>query len=104
MASERLQELWTIVKRIPPGTVASYGLVGRSLSQPVSGLLAGRWMHAAVDDTVPWWRVVGSTGDLLIAKKDPHLALLQQKRLEDEGVSFVDGLVEKSYFLYEIPL
>lgn len=103
MSESRLEELWGIVRRIPPGTVASYGLVGRTLTNPVSGLLAGRWMHAAADDSVPWWRVVGASGDLLIAKKDPHLALIQQRKLEEEGVEFVGGLVDKSFFLFEIP-
>ena len=84
-----LDELWTVVRSVPPGCVASYGEVGRALSRPVSGVLVGKWMAACPHD-VPWWRIVGKSGDLLVAGRHPELGLLQKQRLEREGVEF-DG-------------
>lgn len=47
---------------------------------------------------VPWWRVVGGNGDLLIAKRDPNMALEQRRRLESEGCLLVDNVVPRERF------
>lgn len=53
----------------------------------------------------PWWRVIGVSGDLLIGKKDPQLALEQRKRLEAEGLVFDgNGRVPQNYFFDVEPL
>ena len=85
--------LWRVVQTIPRSRVAGYGDVGRALDTPVSGLLVGRWMTRCPEG-VPWWRVVGRDGSLLIARRDVQAALLQRERLESEGVAFVDGRVD----------
>jgi len=52
-------------------------------------------MAHALDDDIPWWRVVGSDGSLCIHKRDPMLAQLQQSLLQQEGVPFTpDGRVQ----------
>lgn len=88
-----MNELWDIVKRIPNGMCATYGDVARSLENPVSGYTVGRWM-AQAPDGVPWWRVVAKDGSLVIAKKSPEAAMIQQKRLEAEGVAFINDQVD----------
>lgn len=93
----RLEELWTIVSSIPRGRVSGYGDVGRALSRPVSGVLVGKWM-AQCPPEVPWWRVCGKSGDLLVGKRDPNFARQQAQRLTDEGVRLVDGCVEPDAF------
>ncbi|MBS1714527.1 MAG: MGMT family protein [Armatimonadetes bacterium] len=93
-----LDELWQIVATIPPGSVAAYGDVGRALSRPVSGVLVGKWMTNCPPD-VPWWRVVGKKGDLLIGGRGPTFALDQRRKLEAEGVSFVDDRVATDRFM-----
>lgn len=63
---------------------------------PLSARIVGRVMYHA-PDTVPWWRVVGKDGDLLIVKRDPHLAALQRSLLQQENVPFLeDGRVNMS--------
>jgi len=84
-----LDELWDIVRRIPSGTVASYGAVGRALSNPSSGYMVGRWMAQCPAD-VPWWRVVGKDGHLPVNKRSPDLARTQRDFLAEEGVP-LDG-------------
>ncbi|MBS1705964.1 MAG: MGMT family protein [Armatimonadetes bacterium] len=100
MLSNALAHLIEQVNKIPRGRVASYGMVGRSLRNPVSGLVVGRWMASLEDgDALPWWRVIGADGRLPIEKRGPHAAQIQRDRLEEEGVGFVEGKVEKIYFV-----
>ena len=90
---EGLEELWELVRRIPPGCCAAYGSLGRALRNPASGFMVGRWMAQAPPD-VPWWRVVAKNGRLPIHKRDPDLAHEQRRRLESEGVGFREGEVD----------
>ncbi len=89
--------LWKVVQEIPKGKVACYGDVGQALTMPVSGLLVGRWINRCPEG-VPWWRVVGKSGDLLIAKRDPNAAEEQRSRLLAEGVEFVENRVDMHRF------
>lgn len=99
--SPLLAELYDRVREIPSGCCASYSSVGRSLSQPVSGFLVGRWMASAPAD-VPWQRVVAKDGSLLTGKRDAHLAVEQSRRLKLEGVPFLeDGRVDMAQCIYE---
>lgn len=94
-----MTELWEVVSTIPEGVVVSYGAIGRALSNPVSGLLVGRWMFQTPPGSgIPWWRVVGSKGDLLIARRDVRLADEQRQKLEAEGVEFDDDRVKPEFF------
>lgn len=95
VVKEGLDELWDLVRAIPRGKVASYGEVGRNLSNPASGYLVGRWM-AVAPEGIPWWRVVGKDGDLRTAKRDPHLASIQAERLGRERVLMVGSQVDMS--------
>lgn len=92
LAGSSLEALWTLVRSIPFGQVASYGQLGRLLPNPVSGLVVGRWMARAPED-VPWWRVVAADGRLPVGKRDPSLLLRQRRLLQEEGVGFEDDAV-----------
>lgn len=85
--NERIIELIEVCSRIPEGRVVNYGAVGQLMTNRPSGLVVGRWM-ANFGDHVPWWRVVGSKGDLLVGRRDPSLAITQKQMLEAEGVQF----------------
>ncbi|MBL8067740.1 MAG: MGMT family protein [Armatimonadetes bacterium] len=93
----RSAELLRVCNRIPAGRVASYGSVGRQMG--VSGLVAGKWLDNWGDQTC-WWRVVGSKGDLLTARRDAGLAMIQRALLESEGVDFdSQGRVMATFFV-----
>lgn len=95
--SDRAEELVTVCARIPEGCVVSYGAVGAQMG--VSGLVAGKWLENW-GDRVCWWRVVGSKGDLLVARRDAGLALTQRAMLEGEGVEFDEaGRVRREFFV-----
>lgn len=97
MTTNRRDELFLVIRRIPSGQVAGYGQVGRALESPISGLLVGRWLTSCPDE-VPWWRVVGRDGSLLLAKRGPEFAAEQRRLLLAEGVEFEGELVSSRAF------
>lgn len=87
-------QVWKIVRRIPPGQVATYGQVGRLVSAPVGMSLdefyrrAPRWVGgamAACPEGVPWQRVINAQGMISL----PGASGFEQRRLlETEGIQF----------------
>ncbi len=78
------EAVYRLVKKIPLGRVTTYGDLARALNLPGGARAAGYAMAACPSGRgVPWQRVVGAGGRLLIS--EPH-ASLQLKLLETEGV------------------
>lgn len=71
---------------IEPGSVATYGDVGRQLG--ISARQAGREVSRVPDD-VPWWRVVRADGTPAACRGGHASALL-----ESESVPMVNGRVD----------
>ena len=87
------QRVYALVRQIPRGKVISYGQAAHACP-PLTARQVGRIMAHALEDDIPWWRVVGSDGSLRIHKRDPLLAQLQKSLLQQEGVPFTpDGRV-----------
>jgi methylated-DNA-protein-cysteine methyltransferase-like protein len=85
VANPTYSRIYTVVRRIPSGRVASYGQVAR-----VVGLGGARQVGYALHalprgTTVPWHRVLNAGGR--ISLRDHH-ALTQRLLLEREGVRF----------------
>ena len=77
--------VYDLVKKIPRGGVMTYGQIAKALRLAGGARTAGRAMAASPSGRgVPWHRVVGSGGRLLI--REPH-ASLQRKLLESEGLA-----------------
>ncbi len=98
--SPTLKELYELVGKIPTGTVIGYGALGRCLSNPVSGVLIGKWMANCPTD-LPWWRVIGADGSLKTNKRGPDIANEQESRLRAEGIEFENNCVKPEFFLKE---
>lgn len=80
--------VYALVKRIPRGRVLTYGGVARALRLPGGARTAGRAMAACPSGRgIPWHRVVGAGGRLLI--REPY-ASLQRKLLESEGLELAE--------------
>jgi methylated-DNA-protein-cysteine methyltransferase-like protein len=78
------EPVYRLVKRIPRGHVTTYGEIAKSLRLPGGARAAGYAMAACPSGRgIPWHRVVGAGGRLLIA--EPR-ASLQRRLLETEGV------------------
>jgi methylated-DNA-protein-cysteine methyltransferase-like protein len=80
--------VYILVKKIPHGRVMTYGQLAKALRLPGGARTAGRAMAASPSGRgVPWHRVVGAGGRLLI--REPY-ASLQRKLLESEGLRLAE--------------
>ncbi len=83
-------QVYAVVRQIPPGKVASYGQVAALLGHPRAARTVG-WALAALrgenDSDVPWQRVINSQGRVSIRNME-HAPEEQQMLLEAEGVEF----------------
>jgi methylated-DNA-protein-cysteine methyltransferase-like protein len=84
--------VYQFVKQIPRGRVITYGALAKALRLPGGARTAGRAMAATpAGKGIPWHRVVGARGKLLI--REPY-ASLQRKLLESEGVKLLESRVD----------
>jgi len=84
--------VYRLVKLIPRGRVLTYGSLARALRLRGGARAAGRAMAATPSGKgIPWHRVVGERGKLLI--REPY-ASLQRKLLESEGVALIESRVD----------
>ncbi len=82
------EPVYRLVKQIPRGRVTTYGALAKALHLRGGARTAGRAMAATPSGKgIPWHRVVGDRGKLLI--REPY-ASLQRKLLESEGVLIVE--------------
>ena len=80
--------VYELVKKIPRGRVTTYGQIAKALRLPGGARTAGRAMAASPNGSgIPWHRVVGAGGKLLI--REPYSSL-QRKLLESEGVQLAE--------------
>ena len=81
--------VWQIVHGIPQGKVTTYGQVARLAGMPGHSRLVGRILaQLPADTSLPWHRVVNSQGRITNPGRKR-----QQKRLEDEGITLINGRV-----------
>ncbi|HEY7625101.1 MAG TPA: MGMT family protein [Candidatus Limnocylindria bacterium] len=86
------REVREVVRRIPRGRVATYGLVGVIAGRPLAARAVGNVMRACDDPAVPCHRVVRSDGRPAFPR---HRA-----RLRREGVGFVGARVDLARHLW----
>lgn len=83
--------VYKLVKKIPRGRVTTYGEIARALRLRGGARTAGHAMAACPSGRgIPWHRVVGAGGRLLIAEP---LASLQRQLLQTEGVGMTERRV-----------
>jgi methylated-DNA-protein-cysteine methyltransferase-like protein len=81
-----------LVKRIPPGRVATYGQLSELIDGRLSPVAIGWALRAAAEGAIPWHRVVNAKGTLSTERENPGL---QRAMLESEGVRFTrDGHID----------
>ena len=93
--------VYRLVKLIPRGRVLTYGAVAKALRLPGGARTAGRAMAGCPSGKgIPWHRVVGANGKLLI--REPY-ASLQRKLLETEGVEMTERRVNMKRHQWSAP-
>jgi len=93
--------VYALVRSIPKGRVLSYGAVAALLGHPRSARGVGTALSGLPDGhDVPWWRVVNRNGEIT-SPRIHHIAVLQKKLLEGEGVKFsASGRIELRDFAW----
>jgi methylated-DNA-protein-cysteine methyltransferase-like protein len=80
------QEIYDVVRRIPPGRVATYGQVASLAGLPGHARQVGYALHALPEhSSVPWHRVVNAKGGIS-SRAIPGAELVQRHLLAQEGV------------------
>ena len=91
-------QVYRLVKKIPRGRVTTYGAMARALRLRGGARAAGYAMAACPSGRgIPWHRVVGAGGRLLI--REPH-ASLQRRLLETEGVAIEGRAVDMKRYAW----
>jgi methylated-DNA-protein-cysteine methyltransferase-like protein len=88
MTSPAYERIWSTVRRIPRGKVATYGQIAELAGMEGHARQVGYAMHALPPKSnVPWHRVINSRGEVSPRTSgDSHE--LQRMLLEAEGVVF----------------
>ena len=92
------EPVYKLVKQIPRGRVTTYGALAKALRLRGGARTAGRAMAATPSGRgIPWHRVVGDRGKLLI--RDPY-GSLQRKLLQSEGIPLIEFRVDLKQYLW----
>ncbi len=100
-------KVFAVVRRVPPGHVATYGQIGAVLGSPrvarqVGYALAGAWRIQDIDP-VPWHRIVNAKG-AISTRDDTGDGGEQRTLLEEEGVEFrANGTVDLKRYRWHFP-
>lgn len=79
--------VYAVVRRVPPGRVATYGQVARIAGLGTHARMVGYALAALPSGTtVPWHRIINAGGT--VSRRRSGDSLSQRLRLEREGVSF----------------
>ncbi len=94
------ERVYAVVRRIPCGTVASYGQVARLLDWPRGARTVGWALRALPSGSdVPWHRVINAQGRISIGDVER-----QRRLLEAEGVVFnTEGRIDLNRYRWNSP-
>ena len=84
------EKIWIVVRRIPKGKVATYGSVAKAAGFPGASRQVV-WALRASKRQVPWHRVVGAGGKILLPGESGQE---QRIRLANERVQFAGMRVD----------
>ncbi len=92
--------IYTIVRQIPYGQVATYGQIARLVGRCSARLVGYAMAGLPFDSDVPWHRVINYKGR--ISPRAGIGSQLQRQRLEAEGVLFhPDGSIDLERFRWQ---
>lgn len=81
------EKIYSVVKKIPYGCVATYGQIAGLAGIPKHARQVGYALNALNDDQVPWHRVINAKGEIS-RRSNPDYENLQRILLEEEGIAF----------------
>ena len=94
-------DVYDLVKRIPPGKVSTYGRIAQLTPVPRGARGVGWALAGLAPDlarSVPWWRVINAAGRI----SNEFNAALQRELLDAEGILFDErGYVDLGIYLWD---
>jgi methylated-DNA-protein-cysteine methyltransferase related protein len=91
-AASSWSAIYKFVRRIPRGSVITYGGVAKKIRLRAGARVVGYAMAGCPSGSgIPWHRVIGAGGHLRLSEP---LVSLQRKLLESEGVTFIERRVD----------
>lgn len=96
------QQIYAVVRQIPPGRVASYGQIARIVGLGISAKMVGFALAGLKEGTdVPWQRVINSQGKISL----PGMGgVIQKNLLLEEGIEFdQNGRIDLNRYGWEGP-
>jgi methylated-DNA-protein-cysteine methyltransferase-like protein len=87
-AASFYERVYAAVRKVPRGSVVTYGQVALYLGSPAAARAVGYALsNLPGQNDVPWWRVINAAGSISL-KGRGAAADLQRQILESEGVHF----------------
>lgn len=81
------QRIRTIVRQIPPGSVATYGQIAAIVGSCTARMVGYAMANLAPESDVPWQRVINAQGKIS-PRGDPLSSERQRVLLQEEGIVF----------------
>lgn len=82
--TKKFEAIYDLVREIPAGQVASYGMVQSLIPKATSRIVGYAMAATPAGQGIPWQRVINSAGK--ISERDG--AQRQREKLEAEGIAF----------------
>ncbi|MEQ1580394.1 MAG: MGMT family protein [Steroidobacteraceae bacterium] len=97
-ADDAATKICAAIGRVPRGRVCSYGEIARVAGLPGRARLVGTVLrNSPTKRKLPWFRILTASGKLAFPEgSEPYLE--QRRRLEAEGVRFVNARVDLKRF------
>jgi methylated-DNA-protein-cysteine methyltransferase related protein len=94
------EQVIALIRRIPSGTVTTYGLIAAAAGNHCGARQVSRILHSfSTIHQLPWHRVVNRNGQISPRMSMGHLE--QRRLLEAEGILFgADGRIDLGRFLW----
>ena len=83
-SAARDDRILAVIRSLREGEVVTYGDIAEDAGFPMMSRLVGRLL-AVIDDDLPWWRVVNSTGRLVPGHEQDQAELLKREGVRCEA-------------------
>lgn len=98
--TEFTQEVIRLIKAIPEGKIATYGLIAAHAGNPRGARQVGWLLHSSTQKhQLPWHRVIKSSGHLAFPQHSGAYEY-QKGLLEMEGIVMLGGRVDLKQYLW----
>src|SRR3954447_20560917 len=89
------EDVWDVVRQIPPGRVTTYGAIAKYLGTKMSARMVGWALNSAhyPQSQIPAQRVVNRMG-MLSGKAHFNPPSSMQEALEKEGLTIMDNVIQ----------